>query len=373
MTFSYSKTLRYCPSSTRFTAVKKKSTYRPNRPFTFPRLLSWTNVFYRESIYSPRSWGTRCQRSQRLSLCLGSSPLIFGRITDVFLCLSDSGKGRRRSSVPTPKWCWLAVSWTWGQMSTPWGNSPSSASSPSPTSRWEQEDDRCVMRKKMRWGASENRNRFIKAFCREASPLWSHRKVMWEKNLTQHNQPPQNQSCVKPLGGMLLGLAFWPKFCWQALQGCLRRGPRERHELVEFMSRDAFFFFFSPPSEMKYSCRFRDFQNAGWIEKRTLINERALLWYAAATSKPRGRGEEEEEDDKLFCKSVNFNQHSVCSFCCSPVLDIQKVEGLFHHRTKAFRTKEPPFFFFFFRCRLRARRRLKACSLKISSWTEQFM
>ena len=24
-----------------------------------------------------------------------------------------------------------------------------------------------------------------------------------------------------------------------------------------------FFFFFFPPSEMKYSCRFRDFQNAG--------------------------------------------------------------------------------------------------------------
>lgn len=74
------------------------------------------------------------------------------------LCLSlslslgscfHSGKARHRSFAPMPKWCWWAVSWTWGQMWTPWGNSPNSVSSLSPTSRWEPADD---VRSKQRSG-----------------------------------------------------------------------------------------------------------------------------------------------------------------------------------------------------------------------------
>lgn len=108
--------------------------------------------FTERALFSPKLRYPESE-SQRSPLYLrrspggsGSSALTFGRVSDVLLCFSvdsclNSGKGRRRSFVPTPKWCWWAASWTWGRMSTPWGNCPSSASSLSPTSRW---DDGCL-------------------------------------------------------------------------------------------------------------------------------------------------------------------------------------------------------------------------------------
>lgn len=81
----------------------------------------WRMVFYQEDI------------NQAALRCM------FGTISDhisVGSCL-NSGRGKRRSFVPVPKWCWWAASWTWGRTSAPWGSSPSSASYRSPTSRWE--------------------------------------------------------------------------------------------------------------------------------------------------------------------------------------------------------------------------------------------
>lgn len=46
----------------------------------------------------------------------GRVTLIFGVFTHALLIFCfvffRSGKGRRRSFVPTPKWCWWAASWT---------------------------------------------------------------------------------------------------------------------------------------------------------------------------------------------------------------------------------------------------------------------
>lgn len=55
---------------------------------------------------------------------------------NVLILLIHSGRVRRRSSVPMPKWCWSAASWTWGRTSTSWESLPNTDSFPSPTNRW---------------------------------------------------------------------------------------------------------------------------------------------------------------------------------------------------------------------------------------------
>lgn len=71
-------------------------------------------------------------------------------------------------------------------------------------------------------------------------PLWCPTGRECERRFTQHNQPPPNKSCVKPLRDMLLGLAFWPKFADKRCKVWWGRWKRHR-QLVEFMSRDTFF------------------------------------------------------------------------------------------------------------------------------------
>lgn len=109
---------------------------------TLIRHLVWIKAKSLGIIWGSKFWTHPWLISLMLSGYVGTNPCSHERWRmllqqiNVLVLLMHSGRGRRRSSVPMPKWCWSAASWTWGRISTSWESLPNTDSFRSPMNRW---------------------------------------------------------------------------------------------------------------------------------------------------------------------------------------------------------------------------------------------